>query len=41
MDADEQAVIESFEGREAYNETLMSSDYYLYDARSSVPMLTV
>ena len=37
---DEQAVIESFEGREAYNDTLMEAQYYLFDAGRSMPMLT-
>lgn len=37
---EEQAVIESFEGRESYNDTLMESRYYLFDAGRSMPMLT-
>lgn len=37
---EEQAVIESFEGRESYNDTLMSSQYYIFDAGHSMPMLT-
>ena len=40
FDGEEQAVIESFEGREEYNATLMDSQYYLFDARRSMPMLT-
>ena len=40
LNSDEQAVIESFEGRESYNETVMESQYYLFDAGRSVPMLT-
>lgn len=40
MNAEEQAVIESFEGRESYNKSLMESEYYLFDAGHSVPMLT-
>ena len=40
FDPEEQSVIESFEGREAYNETLMESQYYLFDAGRSMPMLT-
>ena len=39
FDAEEQAVIESFEGQESYNETLMGSQYYLFDAGRSIPML--
>ncbi len=39
FDPEEQAVIESFEGRESYNETLMDSQYYLFDAGLSMPML--
>ncbi len=39
LDPEEQAVIESFEGRESYNETLMDSQYYLFDAGLSMPML--
>ena len=37
--SEEQAVIESFEGRESYNETVMNSQYYLFDAGQSMPML--
>ena len=40
LDPEEQAVIESFEGRESYSETLMESQYYLFDAGRSMPMLT-
>lgn len=40
MNSEEQAVIESFEGRDSYNESLMESEYYLFDAGHSVPMLT-
>ena len=40
LEPEEQAVIESFEGRESYNETLMESQYYLFDAGRSMPMLT-
>ena len=40
LDAEEQAVIDSFEGRESYNDTLMESQYYLFDAGRSIPMLT-
>ena len=40
MTAEEQAVIESFEGRESYNASVMEAEYYLFDARHSVPMLT-
>lgn len=40
MDAEEQAVIESFEGRESYTGSVEEAEYYLYDAGSSVPMLT-
>ena len=36
---DEQEVIESFEGREAYNDTLMGAQYYLFEAVRSMPML--
>ena len=36
---EERAVIDSFEGRESYAETLMESQYYLYDAKQSMPML--
>lgn len=39
FEAEEQAVIESFEGRESYNETVMNSQYYLFDAGQSIPML--
>lgn len=40
MSAEEQSVIESFEGRESYNASVMESAYYLFDAVHSVPMLT-
>ena len=40
FDGEEQAVIESFEGRESYGETLMESQYYLFDAGRTIPMLT-
>ena len=40
MDAEEQAVIESFEGRESYTASVLEPEYYLYDAGSSEPMLT-
>lgn len=40
LNAEEQAVIDSFEGREAYNDTVMESQYYLFDAGRSMPMLT-
>lgn len=40
MDAEEQAVIESFEGREAYEETLKCSEYYLTELTPSRLMLT-
>jgi hypothetical protein len=37
---EEQSVIESFEGIESYNETLMESQYYIFDAVRTMPMLT-
>ena len=40
FDAEEQAVIESFEGQESYNESLMESQYYLFDVGRTIPMLT-
>ena len=40
MDAEEQAVIESFEGEESYRASVREAEYYLYDAGSAVPMLT-
>lgn len=40
MSAEEQSVIESFEGRESYKSSVMESEYYLFDAGHSVPMLT-
>ena len=39
LDAEEQAVIESFEGQESYNDSVMDSQYYLFEARRLVPML--
>lgn len=39
MSAEEQAVIESFEGRESYNASVMESEYYLFDAGRTMPML--
>ena len=40
FNSEEQGVIESFEGREEYNMTLMDSQYYLFDAGRSMPVLT-
>ena len=40
FDAEEQAVIDSFEGQTEYNATFMESHYYLFDAGCSMPMLT-
>ncbi len=40
MSAEEQSVIESFEGRESYNASVKESAYYLFDAGHSMPMLT-
>ena len=40
MDKEEQAVIDSFEGRSSYADSVMESDYYLFDAMRTVPMLT-
>lgn len=40
MSAEEQSVIESFEGRESYKSSVMESEYYLFDAGHSMPMLT-
>lgn len=40
MSEEEQSVIESFEGRESYNASVIESEYYLFDAVHSVPMLT-
>ena len=37
---EEQSVIESFEGRESYQETLMESQYYLFEAVRTMPQLT-
>ena len=39
MDTEEQAVIDSFEGKAAYQETMNESKYYLFDVNSSLPML--
>ena len=40
MTEEEQNVINSFEGREAYQETMQEANYYLFDAGKSVPMLS-
>ena len=40
MDEEERAVVESFEGRESYEETLREAKYYLFDVKHSLPMLT-
>ena len=40
MDAEEQAVIESFEGREAYEESVKEAEYYLFDTGKAIPKLT-
>lgn len=39
MNTKEQSVIESFEGRESYNESLMDAQYYLFDVNASLPVL--
>lgn len=39
MNAEEQAVIESFEGKESYIASVNEAEYYLYDTRGSMPML--
>lgn len=41
MDVEEQAVVDSFEGKKSYEDTLRRADYFIYSAKSSVPMLTV
>ena len=40
FDAEEQAVIDSFEGRASYNDSLIDSQYYLFEAGQTLPMLT-
>ena len=40
MDKEEQAVIDSFEGRSSYADSVMESEYYLFDAMQTVPMLS-
>ena len=39
MTHEEQDVIESFEGQQSYNESLMDAQYYLFDVNASLPML--
>ena len=40
MSAEEQSVIESFEGGESYEASVKKSEYYLFDAVRSMQMLT-
>ena len=39
MTHEEQDVIESFEGQQSYNESLMDAQYYLFDVNASLLML--
>lgn len=39
MDAEEQRVIDEFEGKESYEMTLAGADYYLFDSRTAIPAL--
>lgn len=39
LDPEEQAVIDSFEGQESYNDSVMESRYYLFEGREALPML--
>lgn len=39
MDAEERAIVDSFEGAEEYSKMLANADYYLYDPKDSLPML--
>ena len=39
MDAEEKAVVDSFEGEESYNGVIANAGYYIYDPVSSIPML--
>ena len=41
MSAEEQSVIESFEGRESYQVSVMESNYYIFEAVHSMPSLTM
>ena len=40
MTSEERKVIDSFEGKEAYQRTVQEAKYYLFDAGKSVPMLS-
>ena len=40
MTKEEQIVIDSFEGKEIYQKTMQESNYYLFDAGKSVPILS-
>ncbi len=39
MDAGERAVVDEFEGEDAYRQTLENADYYIYDPKTSLPAL--
>lgn len=39
MDAEERAVVDEFEGKDSYADTLANTDYYIYDPKSAVPLL--
>ena len=40
MSSEEQNVIDSFEGKASYEDTLNRANYFIYSAKDSVPMLT-
>lgn len=39
MDAEERAVVDSFEGEAAYSKTLANADYYIYNPQSAIPLI--
>lgn len=39
MDAEEQRVIDDFEGMKSYEMTLAKADYYLFDSGTAIPVL--
>ena len=39
LDSEERAVIDSFEGQESYDDSVMDSQYYLFEGRDALPKL--
>ena len=39
MDPEERAVIDEFEGKDSYDKTVANAKYFIYDPKSSLPLL--